>query len=83
MFAATALSLFMFPALATQRVEVPAGSFQMGCSVNDSACDKDEGPAGGTSVQVPAFLLDVHEVSVGEYQRCMDAGKCTRPKDHA
>lgn len=81
--AAAVLSLFLFPAQAAQRVEVPAGSFQMGCSVNDPACDKDEGPAGGTAVQVPAFFIDVHEVSVAEYRRCMDAGKCPRPKDHA
>lgn len=83
LFTATALSLFMLPGLAAQRVEVPAGSFQMGCSPDDPACEKDEGPAGGTTVAVPGFYIDRHEVSVADYRRCMEAGKCPRPKDHA
>ena len=65
------------------RVVVPAGVFQMGCSVGDDGCDKDEGPVGGTTVQVPTFSIDVHEVTVAEYQRCMDSGVCRRPDDHA
>ena len=67
---------------AASRVEVPAGSFQMGCSKTDSGCEKDEGKAGGISVDVPAFKIDKYEVTVAEYQKCMDAGKCERPKDH-
>ena len=65
------------------QVTVPAGPFQMGCSDGDAACDKDEGPAGGTRVDVPAFNIDVREVTVAEYQRCMDGGACRRPDDHA
>lgn len=67
---------------APETVRIPAGAFPMGCSTGDSACDKDEGPAGGTSVEVPAFRIDVHEVSVADYEACIKAGKCTRPKDH-
>lgn len=67
---------------AADRVNVPAGAFNMGCSVNDSACDKDEGPMGGTKVVVPAFSIDKYEVTVAEYQACVAAGKCTVPKDH-
>ncbi len=64
-------------------VTIPTGPFQMGCSVNDPDCDKDEGPAGGTTVHVPEFKIDTHEVTVAEYVKCIAAGKCTRPKDHA
>ena len=35
---------------AGERLDVPAATFPMGCSVEDPACDKDEGPAGGTPV---------------------------------
>lgn len=63
-------------------VTVPAGSFSMGCSTGDPDCDKDEGPPGGVKVFVPAFRIDAYEVSVADYERCLTAGKCTRPKDH-
>ena len=69
-------------AVAVETVTVPAGPFPMGCSVNDSDCEKDEGPAGGTSVSVPAFRIDKYEVSVDDFRACIKAGMCTRPKDH-
>lgn len=64
------------------QVQIPSGRFQMGCSVNDDQCAKDEGASGGMTVQVPAFKLDQREVTVAEYRQCMDAGVCSRPKDH-
>jgi sulfatase modifying factor 1 len=64
-------------------VVVPAGQFMMGCSANDPDCEKDEGPQGGTVVDVTEFSIDRNEVTVAEYEKCMGAGKCTRPKDHA
>lgn len=67
---------------AGERVLVPAGAFQMGCSEGDSSCEKDEGSAGGVTINVPAFKIDVKEVTVAEYEACMVAGKCARPKDH-
>jgi len=63
-------------------VEVPGGPFNMGCSVGDEACERDEGAEGGVRVDVPAFAIDSHEVTVAEYEACMAAGKCERPKDH-
>lgn len=69
-------------AMAADRVLIEAGSFQMGCSVNDGACEDDEGKPGGTKVAVPAFYIDSREVSVAEYMTCIDSGRCTRPKDH-
>jgi len=70
-------------ASAAEQVLVPAGSFQMGCSVGDGNCEADEGPAGGVAVTVPAFNIDLREVTVTGYLACMDAGACARPKDHA
>ena len=67
---------------AGDRVQVPASPFQMGCSLDDPDCEQDEGPAGGTTVEVPAFAIDMREVTVAKYRRCMEAGKCPRPKDH-
>lgn len=68
--------------IAADKVLIERGNFQMGCSNGDPACENDEGPAGGTAVDVPAFYLDKNEVSVAEYQACLSAGKCQRPKDH-
>ena len=81
------LLVFSMPAThlegAGNMAKIPAGPFQMGCSTGDTSCDRDEGPAGGITVNVPAFEIDTHEVTVAEYTKCMKAGKCTRPKDHA
>lgn len=71
------------PAQASERITVSAGAFQMGCSVGDDWCERDEGPAGGVRVQVPAFMLDAREVTVAEYEACIASGSCERPKDHA
>lgn len=71
----------VFPLLAHAEDEVliPEGKFMMGCSKGDSLCDKDEGPAGGVSVFVPAFYIDKYEITVSEYQQCVKAGKCKAP----
>lgn len=82
--AVIALSLLTSAGLSanSKTVTIPAGSFMMGCSVGDAACENDEGPAGGMKVHVPAFKIERHEVSVADYQACLDAGQCKRPKDH-
>jgi len=51
----------------------------MGCSPDDPDCEADEGPAGGTQVQVPEFLIDRFEVTVAEYRHCVEAGHCSPP----
>lgn len=61
---------------------IPAGSFQMGCSRSDTACEKDEGKPGGVTVHVPAFAIDSHEVTVADYRNCVDAGRCSPPLTH-
>ncbi len=64
-------------------VFIKGGEFKMGCSVGDIDCLDDEGPKGGVSVMVPDFYMDKNEVTVSEYEACMQEGKCKRPKDHA
>ncbi|WP_299792850.1 formylglycine-generating enzyme family protein [uncultured Shewanella sp.] len=76
-------SAFADPSKPKSVIFVPESSFQMGCSLNDADCESDEGKPGGVAVFVPAFYIDTHEVMVSEYQACMDAGKCSRPKDFA
>ena len=79
----TVLLLTLHQTARADMVKIPSGTFQMGCSATDKDCDKDEGPMGGVAVQVPEFEIDSHEVTVAEYTRCIKAGKCNRPKDHA
>jgi formylglycine-generating enzyme required for sulfatase activity len=54
-------------------VKVPGATFQMGS--NDG--DDDEKPI--TAVTVAPFELDLTEVTVAVYARCVAAGKCTAP----
>ncbi len=67
----------------TARIKIPAGNFLMGCSAQDTHCDKDEGPQSGTPVFVKTFYIDNKEVSVKDYRACIKAGQCHRPKDHS
>ena len=77
----TGFLLLLASPVQADMVVVPAGKFMMGCSENDSECEKDEGPQGGTAVTVPEFKIDKNEVTVAEYAECLKAGKCNRPKD--
>lgn len=63
-------------------VLIPAGAFLAGCAAGDSLCDSDEGPEGGLEVTLEDFYIDPHETSVAEYQRCVEAGACSRPFDY-
>ena len=57
---------------------VPEGSFMMGCSLSlEEGCSALEFPY--HEVWLDAFDLDEHEVTVGEYAACIDAGGCTAP----
>ena len=61
-------------------VAVPAGEFSMGCnSAVDGECAADESPY--HVVNLSNFAIDRLEVSVGEYQACVDAGECSPPHD--
>ena len=57
-------------------VEVPAGSFMMGCDdALDKQCDATEQPA--HRVSISAFRIDRTEVTAGAYARCVQSGACT------
>jgi len=57
---------------------INAGAFWMGCnSVNDSPCDVDEVPQ--HQVTVPAFEMDLVEVTNRAYANCVEAGACDTP----
>jgi eukaryotic-like serine/threonine-protein kinase len=59
-------------------VNVPAGSFTMGCNMAaDPTCESDELPA--HDVVVSAFQIDRYEVTQARYQSCVDDGGCTAP----
>jgi|GEM_PF-1973626 len=59
-------------------VFVAAGSFAMGCDPGvDSDCTNAEAPV--HTVNVPAFMVDRLETTVGEYTTCVTDGACQAP----
>jgi eukaryotic-like serine/threonine-protein kinase len=57
-------------------VTVPGGAFFMGCNPDvDSECFANEKP--GRTVSVGEFRIDKYEVTVADYQRCVQAGTCS------
>lgn len=57
-------------------VQVPAGSFNMGCDVAlDPFCKAPESPR--HHVTVSGFFIDRTEVTVSAYAECVSAGACT------
>jgi len=59
-------------------VDVPAGSFLMGCNADvDDDCDDDEKPQ--HEVNLSAFSIDRTEVTQDQYAACVGAGACTAP----
>ncbi len=59
-------------------VRLPGGAFTMGCVPRDTQCDDNEKPA--HRVTLSAFSLDLHEVTVAEYEQCVDAKACRAPR---
>ena len=59
-----------------EMVQIPAGKFWMGCNSDvDKSCDDDEKP--GREVRLDAFWIDKYEVTVADYRKCVEAGKCS------
>jgi formylglycine-generating enzyme required for sulfatase activity len=58
-------------------VLIPGGSFMMGCTDWDAQCMADEHPR--HRVRVKAFYLDITEVTVETYRKCVGVGGCTAP----
>jgi formylglycine-generating enzyme required for sulfatase activity len=58
--------------------EVPAGGFWMGCNTSvDYECFNDEYPY--HNVTLSEYKVDRDEVTVGRYQACVTAAKCSAP----
>jgi formylglycine-generating enzyme required for sulfatase activity len=60
-------------------VYVPAGKFWMGSSDADKQADDDERPQ--HEVDLDAVWIDKFEVTNAQYKRCVDAGKCSAPRE--
>ncbi|MDP8222749.1 MAG: SUMF1/EgtB/PvdO family nonheme iron enzyme [Candidatus Lernaella stagnicola] len=59
-------------------VSIPAGAFDQGCvPAQATTCPDNAGPR--RRVELDAFFLDVHEVTVAAYKECVDAGACRAP----
>jgi formylglycine-generating enzyme required for sulfatase activity len=57
---------------------IPAGPVRIGCDETDrSICADYEYPS--HEVQVAAFQIDRTEVTQAAYEKCMQAGKCSKP----
>ena len=56
-------------------VQLPAGTFRVGCEPRDTACDDSEKPA-KEGFKVPAFSLGKTDVTLSAYQRCVEARTC-------
>jgi formylglycine-generating enzyme required for sulfatase activity len=56
---------------------IPGGTFMMG----SASGEPDEKPV--HSVKLPAFCLDIDEVTVDGYAECVTAGRCTAPAQSA
>ncbi len=68
--------------VAKDMVKIPAGPTWMGCNVavvGPSGCGYiDELPQ--HEVMLDAFLIDVYEVTVSQYAKCVQGGVCKAPK---
>ncbi len=62
------------PSIQTEMVHIPSGTFRMGSRDGYA----DERPDHVESQNM--FWLDVHEVTVSEYDKCVAAGECRRQK---
>jgi formylglycine-generating enzyme required for sulfatase activity len=68
-----------------EEVFIPAGSFQMGCDINNIAengCNIYEWQVNELplhSVTLDAYFIDRYPVTNGRYQACVEAGICTLP----
>lgn len=62
-------------------IEIPGGSFDMGCLPSDGECDADNQPA--HAVTLSPYAIEATEVTVAAYTECVDAGGCSEPTSGA
>ncbi|HNW83021.1 MAG TPA: formylglycine-generating enzyme family protein [bacterium] len=66
---------------AGEMVTVSAGSFQMGCNESvDDKCGNDEKPY--HEVTLAEYKIDKYEVTVSQYQACIDNGACNNDNEN-
>jgi formylglycine-generating enzyme required for sulfatase activity len=58
-------------------LEIPGGTFDMGCTALDGNCDPENQPA--HAVTLSPYWIEATEVTVAAYKQCVDAGGCTEP----
>lgn len=60
------------------QVFVPASTFKMGCNMDhQKPCHPDELPE--HTVRLSAFAIDITEVTVGAYRKCVESKRCSPP----
>jgi formylglycine-generating enzyme len=58
---------------------IPGGIFWVGCNTEvDGYCNDVEKPQ--KEVELDPYFMDVHEVTVGEYELCVGSGSCSAPQ---
>ena len=57
--------------LAGEFVDIPGGTFQMGCSPGDGGCQDNERPV--HTVSIKPFRMGKYEVTVGQFRQFVDA----------
>ena len=57
-------------------IEIPGGTFEMGCGAGDVSCDTDNVPH---EVTISGFSMEATEVTVAAYTECVEAGDCSEP----
>jgi formylglycine-generating enzyme required for sulfatase activity len=63
-------------------VEVPEGTFSMGCEPDlDAECTDSVSAQPYHEVYLDGFCVDIHETTVADYRSCVDDGGCTEPDD--
>lgn len=63
------------PGLETELITIPAGPFWMGCN-NALNNDCNESAKPYHEVTIPEFSIERYEVTVEQYQHCIDVGDC-------
>jgi formylglycine-generating enzyme required for sulfatase activity len=63
-------------------LEIPQGTFTMGCTQGDAECGSDELPAREVRIS-RGFLMAATETTIAQYRVCVEAAVCEPPKDRS
>jgi len=79
-FACSTSSSHKHAPIAPGMVRILGGTFMMGCVSGDNLCEGDERPP--HPVTLKSFDMDRTEVTVEDFGRCVNAGRCAEPNSH-